>query len=232
MSRRSLRHAVAATASMAILAAGVTVGLGASTAQAAPACATKQSVTTVGRAPRDAYTVSRRSSGRHPLPAPVTYLTKVPRPRCARQRDPRLPSGGLPAREGPPEREVGSRRSAWYDVTARSSAATIPSGHGAGWTTRAASHRPGDHVQFRTTRGRQQAGQRRRHQQPARRRRLEHQPDGRLCHGPSAEPGGGRFGQPRRPGIGGQVFGSLTDPQGSISNVVGGILGNVLGNMS
>ncbi|NKU58229.1 hypothetical protein GS883_06585, partial [Rhodococcus hoagii] len=45
MSRRSLRHAVAATASMAILAAGVTVGLGASTAQAAPACATKQSVT-------------------------------------------------------------------------------------------------------------------------------------------------------------------------------------------
>ncbi|ORL40440.1 hypothetical protein A6F59_15405, partial [Prescottella equi] len=33
-------------------------------------------------------------------------------------------------------------------------------------------------------------------------------------------------------GIGGQVFGSLTDPQGSISNVVGGILGNVLGNMS
>ncbi len=54
----------------------------------------------------------------------------------------------------------------------------------------------------------------------------------RLCHGPSAEPGGGRFGQPRRLGIGGQVFGSLTDPQGSISNVVGGILGNVLGNMS
>ncbi|RDI30313.1 hypothetical protein DEU38_106121, partial [Rhodococcus sp. AG1013] len=30
----------------------------------------------------------------------------------------------------------------------------------------------------------------------------------------------------------GQVFGSITDPQGSITNVVGGILGNVLGNLS
>ncbi|MCA1004806.1 hypothetical protein LCL87_03690 [Rhodococcus hoagii] len=33
-------------------------------------------------------------------------------------------------------------------------------------------------------------------------------------------------------GVDGQVFGSLTDPQGSMSNVIGGILGNVLGNMS
>lgn len=33
-------------------------------------------------------------------------------------------------------------------------------------------------------------------------------------------------------GVGGQVFGSLTDPQGSMTNVIGGILGNVLGNMS
>jgi hypothetical protein len=30
----------------------------------------------------------------------------------------------------------------------------------------------------------------------------------------------------------GQVFGSLTDPQGSMSNVIGGILGNVIGTMS
>lgn len=30
----------------------------------------------------------------------------------------------------------------------------------------------------------------------------------------------------------GQVFGSVTDPQGSISNIIGDVLGNVLGNMS
>ncbi len=30
----------------------------------------------------------------------------------------------------------------------------------------------------------------------------------------------------------GQVFGSLTDPQGSMTNVISGVLGNVLGNMS
>lgn len=30
----------------------------------------------------------------------------------------------------------------------------------------------------------------------------------------------------------GQVFGSLTDPQGSMTNIISGVLGNVLGNMS
>ncbi|XGU19969.1 hypothetical protein ACETU7_00870 [Rhodococcus sp. 3Y1] len=45
MARRSLRHAVATTTSLVLIAAGVTVGLGASVAQAAPACALNQSAT-------------------------------------------------------------------------------------------------------------------------------------------------------------------------------------------
>jgi len=80
MSRTSLRRAAAVVASAALVAGGVTVGLGASAAQAAPACALNQSVTSKWAGSLwTPYTVSKEVVGDGTV-APgqtVTYLTKV-----------------------------------------------------------------------------------------------------------------------------------------------------------
>ncbi len=80
MARRSLRHAVATTTSLVLIAAGVTVGLGASVAQAAPACALNQSVTDDWPGSVwTPYTVSKEVVGDGKVAAgqTVTYITKV-----------------------------------------------------------------------------------------------------------------------------------------------------------
>ncbi|ERB53261.1 hypothetical protein N806_19145 [Rhodococcus sp. P27] len=80
MARRSLRHAVATTTSLVLIAAGVTVGLGASVAQAAPACALNQSVTDSWAGSLGTpYTVSKEVVGDGKVAAgqTVTYITKV-----------------------------------------------------------------------------------------------------------------------------------------------------------
>ena len=80
MSRRSLRQAVATAASAALLAGGLTVGLGASVAQAAPACALNQSVTARWAGSLNTpYTLAKEivGDGKVAPGGTVTYITKV-----------------------------------------------------------------------------------------------------------------------------------------------------------
>ncbi|MBM4725430.1 hypothetical protein A4U94_00990 [Prescottella equi] len=238
MSRRSLRHAVAATASMAILAAGVTVGLGATTAQAAPACATKQSVTDDWPGSVwTPYTISKEVVG-DGTAAPghtVTYLTKVSGSGAlvGEIRDFHPAGFELVKARVNVKWVIGGQQ--WEDVTGTAVVGNNSvKATGAGWTTAG-----GGVVALETT---------------------YKIPDNAVV-GSKLDSGAGTnillaggdwninpmgvcvtvrqpnpveagSGSLEDLGIGGQVFGSLTDPQGSISNVVGGILGNVLGNMS
>ncbi|CAM2922897.1 Secreted protein [Prescottella defluvii] len=244
MSRRSLRHAVAAAASVALLATGVTVGLGASAAQAAPACALSQSVTSKWAGSWGTpYTLSKEVVGDGKV-APgqtVTYITKVSGSGALvdQMRDFHPAGFQLVQARLNVKWVVGNQK--WEDVTGT---AVVGNNsvivRGGGWTTAG-----GGVIALETT---------------------YKVPDNATV-GAKLDSGAGtnivlasgnwnidpmgvcvtvRPPNPVEAGSGsledlglgsvntgsGQFFGSFTDPQGSVTNVVSGILGNVLGNMS
>lgn len=244
MSRRSLRHAVATTASLAVLAAGFTVGLGASAAQAAPACALKQSVTEKWAGSLGTpYTLSKEVVGNGTVAAghTVTYLTKVSGSGALVNEIRDFHPAGFQLVKARLNVKwlIGDQQ--WEDITG--TAVVGPNSviaKGGGWTTAG-----GGVIALETT---------------------YKIPDDAAV-GTQFDSGAGtnivlaggdwnidpmgvcvtvRPPNPVEAGSGsledlgfgsvntgsGQVFGSVTDPQGSITNVVGGILGNVLGNMS
>ncbi|OYD60824.1 hypothetical protein [Rhodococcus sp. OK302] len=245
MSRRSLRHAVATTASLALIAAGVTVGLGASVAQAAPTCATSQSVTSKWAGSLNTpYTLSKEVVGDGTAAAGnnVTYVTKVSGSGALVNEITDYHPAGFQLVKARLSVKwiVGDQK--WSDVTT-----TVVPGNdnsvtakGGGWTTMG-----GAVIALETT---------------------YKIPDSAAV-GTKIDSGAGtnivlangywkinpmgvcvtvRPPNPVEAGSGslddmgfgsvntgsGQVFGSITDPQGSLTNVVGGILGNVLGNLS
>ncbi|WP_092808600.1 hypothetical protein [Rhodococcus globerulus] len=244
MSRRSLRHAVATTASLVLLATGVTVGLGASVAQAAPACALTQSVTESWAGSLGTpYTVSKEVVGDGTV-APgqtVTYLTKVSGSGAlvSQIRDFHPAGFELVKARLNVKWLIGDQQ--WNDVTktvVRGTDSVIATG--GGWTTIG-----GGIIALETT---------------------YKVPDDATV-GSKLDSGAGtkiellggdwninpmgvcvtvRQPNPVEAGAGsledmgfgsvntgsGQVFGSLTDPQGSMTNVIGGVLGNVIGNLS
>lgn len=244
MSRRSLRHAVAATASMAMIAAGVTVGLGASVAQAAPACALSQSVTDSWAGSLGTpYTVSKEVVGDGTV-APghtVKYLTKVSGSGALVNQIRDFHPAGFQLVQARLNVSWVLGGQQWDDIT---ETAVIDNNSvrasSSGWTTAG-----GAVIALETT---------------------YKVPDDAAI-GSELDSGAGtnivlaggdwninpmgvcvtvRPPNPVEAGAGsledlgfgslnsgsGQVFGSLTDPQGSMTNVVSGILGNVLGNMS
>jgi len=244
MARRSLRHAVATTTSLVLIAAGVTVGLGASVAQAAPACALNQSVTDSWAGSLGTpYTVSKEVVGDGKV-APgqtVTYLTKVSGSGALVNQIRDFHPAGFQLVKARLNVKwlIGDQK--WDDVTK-----TVVVGNnsvvakGGGWTTAG-----GGIIALETT---------------------YKVPDNAVVGsqldsgGPKSGGGGGGVGNQHRggvaatPGAGnprgagagslgdmgfgslnsgsGRVLGSLTDPQGSMTNVISGVLGNVLGNMS
>ncbi|MDI9914567.1 hypothetical protein [Rhodococcus sp. IEGM 1379] len=244
MSRRSLRHAVATTASLALLAAGVTVGMGAGIASASPACALTQSVTDRWAGSFGTpYTLSKEVAGDGTVAAghTVTYLTKVSGSGALvnEMRDFHPAGFQLVKARVNVKWVIGDQQ--WTDVT---STAVIGNNSviakGGGWTTAG-----GGVVALETT---------------------YKVPDD-VPVGTQLDSGAGtnivlasgswninpmgvcvtvRPPNPVEAGSGslddlgfgsvntgsGQVFGSITDPQGSLTNVIGGVLGNVLGNMS
>jgi len=244
MARRSLRHAVATTTSLVLIAAGVTVGLGASVAQAAPACALNQSVTDSWAGSLGTpYTVSKEVVGDGKV-APgqtVTYLTKVSGSGALVNQIRDFHPAGFQLVKARLNVKwlIGDQK--WDDVTK-----TVVVGNnsvvakGGGWTTAG-----GGIIALETT---------------------YKVPDNAVV-GTQLDSGAGtnivlaagdwninpmgvcvtiRQPNPVEAGAGsledmgfgslnsgsGQVFGSLTDPQGSMTNVISGVLGNVLGNMS
>ncbi|NMM85179.1 hypothetical protein B2J88_12495 [Rhodococcus sp. SRB_17] len=247
MSRRSLRQAVATAASLTLLAAGVTFGLGASVAQAAPACQTAQSITTSwGGSLGFKYTLAKEIVGDGTV-APgqeVTYITKV--------------SGGGGALANtiwdyhPAGFQLTKARlnvswavggQSWSDVTdtaIQNSSDNSVTVKGGGWTTAG-----GAVIALETT----------------------YKVPSNAAVGAKIDSGGGanlilidgywdvnpmgvcvtiRQPNPIEAGSGsldnaglgsvntgsGQVFGSITDPQGSMTNVISGIISNVIGGMS
>ncbi|WP_024795397.1 hypothetical protein [Tomitella biformata] len=243
MSRLSLRKAVAAGLGAALIGSGLTVGLGAGVASAAPACAQSQAVTDswVGSLGSD-YTVSKEvvGDGTAAPGSTVTYLTKVSgagalvneirdfHPAGFQLVNARLNVKWL----------IGGQE--WEDVTK-----TVVTGNdsvvakGSGWTTAG-----GGVIALETT-----------YKIPA-----NADVGAKIDSGAGANivlAGGDWDINPmgvcvtiRNPnvieagagslegmGLGsvnsgsGQVFGSLTDPQGSMTNVISGVLGNVLGGM-
>ncbi len=244
MSRRSLRHAVATTTSLVLLAAGVTVGLGASVAQAAPACALSQSVTDSwpGSVWTD-YTVSKEVVGDGTV-APgqtVTYITKVSGSGALVNEIRDFHPAGFQLVKARLNVKwlIGNQQ--WEDVTGTAVVnGTSVVAKGGGWTTAG-----GGVIALETT---------------------YKVPDNATV-GSKLDSGAGtnivlaagdwninpmgvcvtiRQPNPVEAGAGsledmgfgsvntgsGQVFGSLTDPQGSMTNVIGGVLGNVIGNLS
>ncbi|MGF7122200.1 hypothetical protein [Rhodococcus sp. BE178] len=244
MSRPSLRRLAAATAAATLVATGVTVGLGASVAQAAPACALNQSVTDSWAGSLwTPYTVSKEVVGDGTV-APghtVTYLTKVSGSGALVNQIRDFHPAGFQLVKARLNVKwlVGDQQ--WEDVTGTAvvgNNAVIAKG--GGWTTAG-----GGVIALETT---------------------YKVPDNATV-GSKLDSGAGtnivlaagdwninpmgvcvtvRPPNPVEAGSGsledlgfgsvntgsGQVFGSITDPQGSITNVVGGILGNVLGNLS
>ena len=207
MARRSLRHAVATTTSLVLIAAGVTVGLGASVAQAAPACALNQSVTESWAGSLGTpYTVSKEVGGDGKV-APgqtVTYLTKVSGSGALVNeiRDYHPAGFQLVKARLNVKWLIGDQK--WDDVTK-----TVVVGNdsviakGGGWTTVG-----GGIVALETTYkvpdnavvGSQLdsgAG----HQHRPHRRKLDHQSDGCVCHHPAAEPRRGGRRKPRGHGL-------------------------------
>ncbi|MFC9515030.1 hypothetical protein ACFTSD_04810 [Nocardiaceae bacterium NPDC056970] len=244
MSRRSFRRVVAATASMAVIAGGITVGLGASVAQAAPACALSQSVTDSWAGSFGLpYTVSKEIVGDGTV-APgqtVTYLTKVSGSGAlvSEIRDFHPAGFQLVKARLNVSWVVGGQQ--WEDITQTAVIANNSvRASSSGWTTVG-----GAVIALETT---------------------YKVPDNAVV-GSKLDSGAGtkivlasgdwninpmgvcvtvRPPNPVEAGAGsledlgfgsvnsgsGQVFGSVTDPQGSMTNVISGILGNVLGNMS
>ncbi|MDH6676614.1 hypothetical protein M2284_000802 [Rhodococcus sp. LBL1] len=244
MSRRSLRHAVATTASLALLAAGITVGLGTSVAQAAPACGLSQSVTDSWPGSFGTpYTVSKEVVGDGTV-APghtVTYLTKVSGSGALVNeiRDFHPAGFQLVKARLNVKWVIGDQQ--WQDVT---KTAVVGNNSviakGSGWTTAGGgvialetTYKVPDNVavgtKFDSGAGTNivlAAGD------------WNINPMGVCVTVRPPNPVEAGSGSLEDMGFGsvntgsGQVFGSLTDPQGSITNVVGGILGNVLRNMS
>ncbi|RVW10987.1 hypothetical protein EGT67_00475 [Prescottella agglutinans] len=244
MSRRSLRHAAAATAALALLTAGVTVGLGASVAQAAPACALNQSVTSKWAGSLwTPYTVSKEVVGDGKV-APgqtVTYVTKVSGSGALVNEIRDFHPAGFQLVKARLNVKwlIGDQK--WEDVTGTAIVANNSViVKGGGWTTAG-----GGVIALETT---------------------YKVPDNATV-GAQLDSGAGtnivlaagnwninpmgvcvtiRQPNPVEAGSGsledlgfgsvntgsGQVFGSVTDPQGSMTNVVSGILNNVIGNMS
>ncbi|GAB2653259.1 hypothetical protein ABI214_23990 [Prescottella soli] len=244
MSRRSLRHAVATTASLALLAAGVTVGLGASVAQAAPACALNQSVTSKWAGSLwTPYTLSKEVVGDGKV-APgqtVTYVTKVSGSGALVNEIRDFHPAGFQLVKARLNVKwlIGDQK--WEDVTGTAIVANNSViVKGGGWTTAG-----GGVIALETT----------------------YKVPDNVAVGTKLDSGAGtnivlaagnwnidpmgvcvtvRPPNPVEAGSGsledlgfgsvntgsGQVFGSVTDPQGSMTNVVSGILNNVIGNMS
>lgn len=244
MSRRSLRHAVATTASLVLLATGVTVGLGASVAQASPACALSQSVTDDWAGSWGLpYTVSKEVVGDGTV-APgqtVTYLTKVSGSGALVNQIRDFHPAGFQLVKARLNVKWLLGGQSWEDVTGTAVVGdNSVVAKGTGWTTAG-----GGVIALETT---------------------YKVPDDATV-GSQLDSGAGtnivlaagdwninpmgvcvtiRQPNPVEAGAGsledmgfgsvntgsGQVFGSLTDPQGSMTNVIGGILGNVIGDMS
>ncbi|WP_420880186.1 hypothetical protein [Rhodococcus sp. (in: high G+C Gram-positive bacteria)] len=244
MSRRSLRRVVAATASMAVIAGGITVGLGASVAQAAPACALNQSVTEEWPGSFGTpYTVSKEvvGDGKVAPGGTVTYLTKVSGSGAlvSQIRDFHPDGFQLVKARLNVSWVVGGQQ--WEDITKTAVIANNSvRASGSGWTTAG-----GGVIALETTyKVPDNAAVGSVHDSGAGTKialvggDFNYNPMG-VCvtvRPPNAvEAGAGSledlgFGSVNSGS--GQVFGSLTDPQGSMTNVIGGILGNVLGNMS
>ncbi|WP_305093942.1 hypothetical protein [Prescottella sp. R16] len=244
MSRTPMRRLAAATASLAVLAGGITVGLGASVAQAAPACALSQSVTEKWAGSLGTpYTVSKEIVGDGTV-APggtVTYLTKVSGSGALVNEIRDFHPAGFQLVKARLNVKWVLGGQQWEDVTG-----TVVTGNnsvkatGTGWTTAG-----GAVIALETT---------------------YKVPDNAVV-GTKIDSGAGtkivlaggdwnidpmgvcvtvRQPNPVEAGAGsledlgfgsvnsgsGQVFGSVTDPQGSMTNVISGVLGNVLGNMS
>ncbi|WP_430332861.1 hypothetical protein [Rhodococcus sp. ACT016] len=241
---RSLRHVVATTASLALLAAGITVGLGASVAQAAPACALNQSVTDKWAGSLwTPYTVSKEVVGDGTV-APgqtVTYITKVSGSGALVNEIRDFHPAGFQLVKARLNVKwlIGDQK--WEDITGTALVGNNSViAKGGGWTTAG-----GGIIALETT----------------------YKVPDNAAVGTQLDSGAGtnivlaagnwninpmgvcvtiRQPNPVEAGSGsledlgfgsvntgsGQVFGSVTDPQGSITNVVGGILTNVLGNMS
>ncbi|WP_420880113.1 hypothetical protein [Rhodococcus sp. (in: high G+C Gram-positive bacteria)] len=244
MSRSSMRRLAAATASLAVLAGGVTVGLGASVAQAAPACALKQSVTDDWPGSVwTPYTVSKEvvGDGKVAPGGTVTYLTKVSGSGALVNQIRDFHPAGFQLVKARLNVKwlIGDQQ--WTDVTSTAvvgNNAVIATG--GGWTTAG-----GGVIALETT----------------------YKVPETAVVGTQLDSGAGtnivlaggdwninpmgvcvtiRQPNPVEAGAGsledlgfgsansgsGQVFGSVTDPQGSMTNVISGVLGNVLGNMS
>ncbi|MCJ0904828.1 hypothetical protein [Rhodococcus sp. ARC_M6] len=246
MSRRSLRHAVATAASLAMLATGVTVGLGASVAQAAPACAKAQSITDSWAGSFGApYTLAKEIAGDGTV-APgqtVTYITKISGSGALANSIWDYHPAGFQLTKARLNVSWAVGGQSWSDVTdtaIQDSSDNSVTVRGGGWTTVG-----GAVIALETT----------------------YKVPSNAQVGSKIDSGGGanlvlaagywdvnpmgvcvtiRQPNPVEAGSGsldnaglgsvntgsGQVFGSITDPQGSMTNVISGILGNVIGGMS
>lgn len=245
MSRSSMRRLAAATASAALIVTGLTVGVGAGTAAAdTPACALTQSVTSKWAGSFwTPYTVSKEVVGDGTV-APghtVTYITKVSGSGALVNeiRDFHPAGFQLVKARVNVKWVIGGQK--WDDVT---KTATVTNNSvvvgSAGWTTAGGgvialetTYKVPDNVAVGTkldsgagTNIVLAAGD------------WNINPMGVCVTIRQPNPVEAGSGSLENAGFGsvnsgsGQVFGSVTDPQGSISNVIGGVLGNVLGKMS
>ncbi|OYD69424.1 hypothetical protein [Rhodococcus sp. OK302] len=244
MSRRSLRQAVATAASLTLLAAGVTFGLGASVAQASPACSTTQSITSKwAGSVWTPYTLAKEvgSGGKVAPGQEITYVTKVTGSGALVKSIWDYHPAGFQLVKARLNVNWAVGGQSWSDVTS-----TVIKGNdnsvmvsGNGWTT------AGGTIALETT----------------------YKVPSNAQIGAQIDSGGGTdialisgywdvnpmgvcvtirepnaieagSGSLDNAGLGsvntgsGQVFGSITDPQGSMTNVIGGIISNVIGGMS
>lgn len=245
MSRRSLRHAVATAASLAMLATGVTVGLGASVAQAAPACQTSQSITSnwAGSFGTN-YTLSKEIVGDGTV-APgqtVTYSTKVTGSGATVSGIWDYHPAGFVLEKARLNVKFVMGGQTWSDVTGtvtQDASDNSVSAYGGGWTT------AGGVIVLETTyRVPSNAAVGAKIDSGAGTRidlisgYWDVNPMGVCVTVRQPNPVEAGSGSLDNAGLGsvntgsGQVFGSITDPQGSMTNVIGGIISNVIGGMS